>query len=331
MKKLNKKNLIILGSIGGAVLIGAIVVLILLLRKPNPAALLEQTQIPSEQNLCLMAILEKEPQNKEAQKQLLENYQKLGADPLTIEATRQKFGYTEPPAEVTPSPEDAGAILNTGGIAKMSDYKGAYAVAKGNSTVYYATDQGIYADYQGLRVCIGSIRAEGLLAAEGGVYFINLHQKRVQYLARDGHKLLTLSDIEAQSFTFYKEKLWIASTDGTLYCEGEKIETPAPIRSLSAGGDRLFAACNDEQGNPAGAMVIDANGNCTYTLTSPAYSIFAGNDGCLYYLNKDSFPCRFDPAQKKSEILLQKSARAVTLEEGTIYYLNEKGQVKKIA
>lgn len=312
-------------------MLGGLLALLLLLppKGPDPHRLLEDAKLRSEQNLCLLAILEQEPENAKAAEQLLQNYLAQGADPLTVLATAQKFNCTPSEGETT-DPERPGAILQTAGLADRKDYKNAYAVAGGKDTIYYATHEGIYADYKGLRVKISGIRAENLIAAEGGVYFINSDQKKVQFLARDGHKILSISLIDAQSFAFFNENVWIVNTEGVLYCSGTAIETPAPIRRITATKERLYASYNDQGGRAAGILVFDKLGNCETVLTSPAFSLYGGEDGCLYYLNGQSYPMRYDPAQKKASILMEKKAMAVTYEEGTIYYLNEKGKIKTI-
>ena len=332
MVTIKRKNFIIFGSVAGLALIGAAIALLLLLspKKPDPKALLETAATRSEQNLCLLAILEKEPEDQEAQRQLLENYRALGAEALSILALEQRYGITAPTAEET-APEAPGKILNAAGLAGRTDYKDAYAVAQGAGTIYYATKEGVYADYQGLQVKISGILAEGLTAAEGGVYFINADQKKVQYLARDGHKIVTLSLIDAQSFAFFNENLWIAGTDGALYCSGTAIETPYPVRMLAATEDTLYASFNDESGRAAGVLTVDKDGNCETLLSSPAFTLFGGKDGCLYYINEHGHPMRYDPEQKQASILTEKKATAVSFEDGTVYYLNEKGKIKKIA
>ncbi len=333
MIQTKRKNALIIGCIvGGIALVSALLLLLFLPEKrPDPHALLAKTDVLSEQNLCLMAILEEEPTNEEALRSLLINYQKLGADPLTIHATMQAYGaqIELPTAEV--QPESAGKIISRGGIATIKNDTSAYAVAQGADTTYYATDEGIYADYHGLQVQISGIKAEALHAAEGGIYFINRAQKAVEYLARDGHKIQRVSTIKARTFTFFNEKIWIVDEEGTLYCGDKTIKTPAPIHSLAATQDTLYAAGLSQEGNAAGILTISAEGQCETLLSSPAHGLFGGADGCLYYLNEQSCPMRYDPKTKEAAILAQKRAKAVTYEQGTVYYMNEKGKIKKIA
>ncbi len=312
-------------------MISAILLLLFLPEKrPDPHALLAKTDVLSEQNLCLMAILEENPKDEEALRSLLINYQKLGADPLTIQATMQACGAQIELPKVESQPESAGKVISRGGIAAIKNYKSAYAVAQGVDTTYYATEQGIYADYHGLQVQISGIKAEALHAAEGGVYFINRAQKAVEYLARDGHKIQPFSTIKARDFTFFNDQLWIVDEEGTLYCGDKAIKTPAPIRSLAATQDTLYAACLNEEGEAAGILTVSAEGRCETLLSSPAHGLFGGADGCLYYLNEQNCPMRYDPKTKEATILAQKRAKAVTYENGTVYYLNEKGKLKTI-
>ncbi len=313
-------------------MLGGLLAFLFLLPKkaPDPRILLENAATRSEQNLCLLAILEKDPEDPEAQARLLENYQVLGADPLTIAATAQKFGVTAPETKEI-NPEEPGKLISTAGIAKRKQYKDTYAVADGADTIYYATNEGIYADYQGLKVKISGIRAEGMTAAEGGIYFINTDQKKVQYLARDGHKIQTLSMIDAQNFAFFQGQLWIVGTDGTLYCGDTPMETSAPIRMLAATADTLYASFNDERSRAAGVLAFDTVGNSSALLSSPAFSLFGGSDGNLYYINEFGYPMCYNTETKKATILIEKKAVAVSYEEDTVYYLNEKGKIKKIA
>ncbi len=332
MVNLKRKNCIILSVCGGILLLGGLIALLLLLpkKRPDPRALLQEAQNLSAQNLCLMAILEQEPEDIEAAEQLMENYRALGVDPLTLYATGQTYGLPAGESRGDQA-EEAGRILSAGGIAGRKDHKGAYAAARGADTIYYATNEGIYADYRGLKVKISGILAEGLTAAEGGIYFINTDQRKVQYLARDGHKIQTLSMIDAQSFAFFNEKLWIIGKDGALYCDGAAMETPAPLRMLAATADTLYASINDESGRAAGVLTVDREGRIQEALPSPAFTLFGGSDGCLYYINEHSYPMRYDPQAKEAAILAEKKAVAVTCEDGTVYYLNEKGKIKKIA
>lgn len=298
-------------------------------QKPDAKALLEQAETLSAQNLCLQALLEEQPENTAYQQQLLDNYAVLDADPLTIYAMEQSFGLSAP-ADLPKAAEQAGAVLNRGGIAGMRTYKDAYSVAQGSDTTYYATEEGIYADYQGLRRKIASIGASHLLAAENGLYYLNDIQRKVQYIARDGHKIETLSMQDAQSFALFNDALWIIDPQGQLYCNDQPIRTEQKVRALAATPDRLYAACNDEKGAAAGVLAIDKAGAQTTVLTSPARSIFGGADGCLYYINDFELPMRYDPISKEAVILQQKAAISVTYENDAIFVLNQKGKVKKI-
>lgn len=326
----NRKNRIFLWALISALLIGAVATAFFLLRpkKPDAKALLAQADTLSKQNLCLMALLEQEPDNAAYQQQILANYTVLGADPLTIYTLEQTYRMKAPSATQT-APEEPGALLNRGGIAGMKKYKGAYSVAQGADTTYYATADGIYADYCGLKQRIAAIDASHLLAAENGLYYLNDIQRKVQYIAADGHKLQTVSPIEAISFAFFEGKLWIINTNYDLYCDGTKVQTPSKVRSLAATPELLYAACNDEIGAATGVLAIDKNGTSTIVLPSPALSIFGGADGCLYYINDFGLPMRYNPITKEAYFLDDKKAIAVTYEDQNVYILNEKGKVKK--
>lgn len=331
MVMIKRKKQIFLWVLILALLIGAAAAAFVLLRpkRPDAKALLEEAESLSEQNLCLTALLEKEPENTAYQEQLLANYAALGADPLTLYALEQKYGIQAKPAART-APEEAGVLLNRGGIAGMPNYKNSYSVAQGADTTYYATEDGIYADYCGLKQRIAAIGASHLIAAENGLYFLNDIQRKVQYIARDGHKIETLSPIDAVSFAFFNDALWIIDTNNDLYCNEKKIKTEYKVRALAAAPDTLYAACNDEGGAAMGVLALDKAGVSSMVLPSPALSIFGGEDGCLYYINEFGLPMRYRPATKEASFLSEKKAIAVTYEEQNVYILNEKGKVKKI-
>ncbi len=331
MTMINGKNRIFLGCLIGVILAGLATIAFFLLRSkaPDAKALLAQADSLSKQNLCLLALLEEEPDNTTYQKQLLANYAALGADPLTIYALEQKYSIqAEPTAQ--PTPEEAGALLNRGGIAGMPKYKEAYSVAQGADTTYYATEEGIYADYRGLKQRIAAIDASNLIAAESGLYYLNDTQRKVQYIAQDGHKIETLSPLDAISFAFFEDALWIIDTNNELYCNGTKIKTEHKVRALAATPDTLYAACNDESGAAMGVLALDKAGGASMVLPSPALSIFGGEDGCLYYINDFGLPMRYRPETKEAAFLSEKKAIAVTYENQAVYILNEKGKVKKI-
>lgn len=325
------KKRILLWSLICVLAAGLIAAAFFLLRpqSPDAKALLEKADSLSEQNLCLMALLEKDPENRLYQEQFLANYITLGADPLTIYALEQTYGIQAEPTTQT-APEQAGAVLHRGGIAGIPKYKGSYSVVQGTDTTYYATKEGIYADYYGLRQKIASIQASNLISAENGLYFLNDIQRKVQYIAQDGHKLETLSPLDAISFAFFGDALWVVDTKNELYRNGVKIQTEHPIRALAATPNTLYAACNDETGAAMGVLALDNAGNSSMVLPSSALSIFGGEDGCLYYINEFGLPMRYTPATKEATFLSEKKAIAVTYEQQAVYILNEKGKVKQI-
>ena len=76
---------------GAAVLLAAAIGLLLffLLKRPDPRALLKRAPDAATENLCLMALLERDPADAESWTRLLENYCALGADPLTLQAAQK--------------------------------------------------------------------------------------------------------------------------------------------------------------------------------------------------------------------------------------------------
>lgn len=330
MIKFQTKKPVIIGIIIGAAAVAIAVAAVLLWpRKPDPRKLLQKADSLSEQNLCLTALLEQEAANEELWRQLLANYRILGADPLTLEATaqaaEQAVGHAiETAEEVTAQREEPGSILGTGGIIqggiKLTDHAGANALATDGETVYLAKDTGIYAYYRGLEVQLTAARAERMIAAENGLYYLNATARRVQYIARDGHRSETLSELPAEDFAFLDGVLWIAGSDGVLYRDGTPVETPLAPKELCVAGGVLYAAAD------GGLMQI---GTAPETvLPSPVRAIAGGTDGCVYYLDQNGYPAKFDPAAPEATILKEKTALAIGFSEGKAWYLNENGKLK---
>lgn len=328
MTKLKLKTIIIilccLAALGLAV---ALLLLFLLPKKAaDPYSLLSKADTLTKQNLCLTAILQKNPDDEESRQQLLINYQKLGADLLTIEGTKNGLDI-ELPSNVSVQPEEPGKLCGTGGIiqkgVRFTDYKNANALATDGETIYLATQTGIIADYHGLQALLTPAKAERMIAAENGLYYLNATARRVQYIARDGHKTKTLAEIAAADFAYLDGVLWIAGTDGSLYKDGIAVETPAPVAELCVANGVLFGAGSE------GLLKLEEE--VTVVLPSPVCGIVGGDSGEIYYINKNGYPAKFDPALNEAVILKEKPAFAIGYNNGHAYYLNEKLKIKKIA
>lgn len=324
-KTMLKKPIIIGISVGLVILLAVGALVFLRPKAPDPEKLLADADRLSEQNLCLMALLQQEPENEEYLRQLLLNYQILGADPLTIQATRGDH-LIELPKEVTLQPEEPGKLLGVGGLVqnkqKITDYKGAGAVATDGETVYLAKEDGIFAVYHGLELKLSPARADRLMPTENGLYFLNTVTKRVQYIAKDGHKTETLSAVPATDLAFHEDSLWVAGADGGLYRGDELADESLQYRTLCAVGGRLYAATAE------GIAEITENGT-ELLLPSPVAALTAG-ESVLYYIDENGYPARFDPETMEATILKEKTATALCYDEGRLYYLSAKGKLKRI-
>ncbi len=326
--KTKTKKFILIGCIAAAVALAITLTVVLWPKKaPDPRALLADADRLSEQNLCLMALLQSNPDDEESLRQLLLNYQILGADPLTIEATRQAAGADITlPQEVTLQKEEPGEICGFGGIVqngiRSTDFSSTGAVATDGETVYLAKESGIWASYHGLEVKISPARAERMIPCENGLYFLNTTAKRVQYIARDGHRTETLSAVPAADFAFLNGTLWVAGADGGLYKGSEHLESDLAFEELCAADGRLYAATAE------GLAAITESG-AALLLPSPASAITAGN-AVVYYIDENSYPARFDPAKNEAVILKEKTATALGFDKGKLHYLNQKGRIRKL-
>ena len=316
---MKKKLLIILPILGGIIIGGAVAAVLLWPKAPDAEEIFAEADRLSEQNLCLRYRLQEDPSDEESRRQLLLNFAVLGADPLTILGTKGEYDITLPEVEV--QREEAGAVLGAGGIidrgVKMTDYADCGAVVTDGETVYYATGDGIYADYHGLKVKLVGARAERMMAAENGLYFLNATARRVQYLARDGHRIETVSPISALDFAFLEGKLWIAGRDGKVYCDGVAVESAA-MRELCVLDGVLYGICEEGIAEVGGAVL----------LHSPAFGLVAGD--ALYYIDRYGYPARLDPLLKESAILREEEVVAVGYSEGKAYYLNQKRKVGRV-
>lgn len=338
MIKFRIKKPVWIGIIIGATLIAAAVLLFFLLRpvrkSPDPYSLLEQAETPLRQNLCLTAILRKNETDAESWERLLANYAALGADPLTLQATASAAstacGRDFPLPETAetdsswPKPYDGipGGIAHNGVLLKQ--YPEAAALAADGDLVYLSQADRLYACFNGLSVRISTASADNLIPAEGGLYYLNTTLKRVQFIAQDGHETRTRSAIPAVSFAFVDETLYIAGVDGVLYREDEPVKLSLSVRTLCMAGGTLYAACED------GILAISDAGDAETVLPSRVYSLTAADDGRLYYINENGYPCRYNPAARESVILTEKQARAVGASGDKVYYLNENNQLRQI-
>lgn len=292
---------------------------------PDPQALLAKAEKLSEQNLCLMALMEQEPENEEYLRQLLLNYQRLGADPLTIQATKGGKPI-ELPENVTLQREEAGAPKARGGLVqdghKITDFNGCGAVAADGETVYLAKEDGLYARYHGLELKLSPARADRLTPCENGLYYLNTLNRTVQYIARDGHRIETVSAVPAVDFIFFEDALWVAGADGGLYKEDQLWSSDYAFEGLAAAAGRLYAATAEgiARVSETGAEIL---------LPSPNASLTAG-EGKLYYVDENGYPACFDPEEREAVILKEKTALAVGFDRGHGYYLNEKGKIKRL-
>lgn len=324
------KKPVLIGIIIGVAVMGVLAAILLWPRKADPRKLLQKADTLSEQDLCLTALLEKEPANEELWRQLLANYSILGADPLTLEATAQAaeeaVGHAiEAAEEVTVQPEEPGSILGTGGIIqggiRLTDHKNAEALATDGETVYLSKEEGVYAYYHGLELQLTAARAERMIAAENGLYYLNATARRVQYIARDGHRSETVSSLQAEDFAFLEGVLWIAGSDGVLYRDEAPVETPLAPKELCVADGVLYAA------GDGGLMRI--GGTAETVLPSPVRSITGGTDGCVYYVDQNGYPAKFDPLATEAVILKEKTALAMGFSEGKAWYLSQNRKIKK--
>ncbi len=331
---MKKKALIILISISAAIMLLAGGIFLFLRNPkeaaPDPRALLHEATRYSEQNLCLMAILQQDPKDRECWAQLLANYRALGADPLTLAATEQAAQRTIgeiPKGSAEAAPEPAGALFEAGGIAqggrRAEEFKDALAIATDGNTTYIAKPDGIYADFKGLSLKLSPAPAERMIAAENGLYYLNGLTHRIQYIARDGHKTKTLSERDAKDFIFWDQELWLVDQKGAIYCRERALDCP-PCKALIRAGNHLYAAAEE-----GGLLQLQRSGTFTVITKTPLYSPIGSASGSILYLNEQGFPCCYDPIRKESVILKEIKALAVDEDGGKIYYLNERNKLKK--
>ncbi len=313
--------------IGFLLLIGAGIFLLFSPKKPDAKAILAETKRYDLQNICLLSLLEKEPGNQAYWQQLLDQYQAMGADPLTIYSAKEQ-AKQQTGVELSPTPEAGiftpGAPLRStaeNGIAPQGKAlpKGFYAGAyDGAAVTYLAAEDGLYAQYRGIRVRLAPIQADRLIPAENGLYYINTTQHRLQFIAADGGNIKTLSTVDAIDFACLGEDLYLLDTAGALFRNGEAIELPAPGKRLAAMGDSLYIALE--------------NGIYSLSEKSLIYEektnqLIAGEQE-LYFLNKDSELCRLIPGES-AEVLKNISAISLDRYQNTVWYLSSKNKIKK--
>ncbi len=308
--------------IGAALLIAA--AFLLWPAEPDPYALLQKAQSPVAQNLCRLAILEQEPDNEAVWTELLAQYQQY-ADPLTLYAAQQKAQQalgkpvllTE---EVSARPAVSEPLVEGSTLAqrgrRLTDFKDADGLAAGDTVTYLSTAEGIYACYEGLRLKISGAKAQVMIAAREGLYYLNLLEKKVQYIRGDGLWVTTLSPLDTLDFTFCNGQLYQLDTAGRLYRDGTLLEGMEWAELCSLNGT-VYGVCTQ------GLCDVEKR---TVLTSSSLQGLCAGEDGCLYYLNEYRYPCRYDPVDGQAVILREQEAVAV----GQGYYMDPKGKIRKL-
>lgn len=312
--------------VGLLLLLGAGLFFLLSPKKPDAKTILAETERYDLQNLCLLALLEKDPENADHWQRLLDQYQALGADPLTVYSTREE-AKKQTGLDLSPTPEAGiftpGAPLRgsaENGIAPAGKAlpKGFYAGAyDGSAVTYLAAEDGLYAEYRGIRVRLTPVRADRLLPAENGLYYINTTQHRLQFMATDGGNIQTLSTVDAVDFAYLGEDLYLLDTAGALFRNGEALELPARGKRLAVWEDRLYISLESGIWDLADQKMI-------YNQT--AVQLVAGEDG-LYFLNEEGFPCRWDGAE--ATVLKKKQVLTPEPQGNKLFYRNTKNSIKK--
>ncbi len=294
----------------------------------SPAALLETAATRTEKNLCRLALLEEEPANEAVWADLLADYS-VHADPITYRTACQKaksdLGARPVFTEGTSAPQITAPLAEGSTLAQkgytMTEFKDASGICVSKNTVYFCTEEGIFASYQGLTRKISPAIAQGMIAAEEGLYFLNLTQRKVQYLAGDGSFTATLSTVKTSDFTYIQGILWVLGTDGTLYRDGTPLETPR-FREIAAVGTTLYAKGTD------GLYRVEQDGTSSLLLSKVITTLTSGEDGFLYFLNEEGYPYRFDPATEEAAMIKNVSSVAVGQTNDTVYVYTAKGKLR---
>ncbi len=332
MKRLTKANWIWIGGSGAVLLLVIIAGLGLFFKKePNPYALLPKAEGRIAQNLCRLAILEEDPLNEEVQRALLMEYQQH-ADPLTLHSALQKAeeALGHPiilPEGLASAPSPSKPLAEGGDIAQkgvcLKKFKTAESLASDGTITYLSYENGIYAHYKGLKIKIFHGKVQHMLAAEEGLYFISLPERRVQYLAGDGSSITTLSTKEAADFAYWEDTLYLLDGEGRLWQEDTQKDAPL-LTELCTLGDTLYG-CGKE-----GLYRIQKDAPAEQITPSSLSNLTAGEDGKLYYLNEYGYPCLYDPATKTAQILKEKEGISIGQTLKKVYYLDPKGKIRTI-
>lgn len=322
--KIRKKPMII-GIIGAAFTIGIFLFLVLIKPTPDPYKLLAQAEGRIAQNLCRMAVLEENPADEAVRRDLLISFRQY-ADPLTFHAAAQKaeavLGHpitlpegAESRPQASPALSESSTIAQ-GGVT-LKDFPQADGLAASGAITYLSAEDGIYAHYKGLSVKISPRPADHMMPAEEGVYFLDAAERIVKYLAGDGSFITALSFIEAKDYGFLNGVLYILGTDGRIYTREEPIAEG--FTELCVLGDTLYAA------KDSGLYRLAEQAE--QITASPLSHLTAGEDGALYYLNDQNYPCRLKNGE--ASILKEKEAAAIGQTNGRVYYLDPKGKIRK--
>ncbi len=315
----------IIGIIGATLAIGIFLLLLLWKPTPDPYKLLGQAEGRIAQNICRMVILEEHPEDETVRRELLMSFQQY-ADPLTFYAAQQHaeaiLGHPITlPEGVSTAPQISPALAESSPIAQggvtLKNFPQADGLAAGGEITYLSTKAGIYAYYKGISVKISPRPANHMMSAEEGVYFLDATEQIVKYLAGDGTYITALSSIKAKDYGFLNSVLYILGTDGRIYADGLPIAEG--FREICISGDTLYAA------KDSGLYRLAEQAE---QITASSLShLTAGEDGALYFLNNQNYPCRLKG--QEATILKEKYASAIGQTNGSVYYLDPKGKIRK--
>ena len=322
-----KKKPMIIGIISTLSAIGIVLLLLLPKKAPDPYSLLAKAQGRIAQNLCRLAILEENPEDEGIRRELLISYQQY-AEPLTLYSAQQEaeklleHAITLPEG-VESDPQVSAAVGTEASVAQggfnLKDVYRADGMVSDGTIIYFTTDQGIYANYKGLEIKLTHLSANRMIPAKEGLYFLSTLENTVKYLAGDGSYITTLSYRKAKDFTFIDDTLYILDTEGRIYAGETRLETPI-FNELCTVGGTLYA-CGE-----SGLYTV---GTETKQITASSLSrLTAGEDGALYYLNEEGYPCRLKDGE--AVILKEKTATAIGQTKNDVYILNKKGKIRKI-
>ena len=319
-----RKKPILIGIIGLFLTVG-LLFLLLLKPTPDPYSLLGKANGRIQQNICRMAILEERPEDEAIRRELLLSFQQY-ADPLTLYAALQQaeavLGHPiDLPQGVESAPRISTAIGECSTIAQrgvtLKEFPQADGLAVSGDITYLSTQEGIYAHYKGVSVKISPRPADKMIPAEEGVYFLDTTEQLVKYLAGDGSYTAALSYTEAKDYGFLNGVLYILGTDGRIYADN--VPMAEGFEEICILNNTLYASKNNE--------IYRINEEAEKIASSFLSHLTAGEDGALYYLNKQGYPCRFK--DNEASILKEKEAAAIGQTKGTVYYLDLNGKIRK--